>query len=90
MDYLDKSEMLTNKDVNRFERNKLFVPKEHFWYLLFQLMKHGTYTLHVVFYIFCSVQHIYMKICHQLDGTLATDSHSIRPCQLKKKKWIGK
>jgi hypothetical protein len=32
-----------------FERNKLFVSMEHSWDLLFQLMKHGTNTLHVTF-----------------------------------------
>jgi hypothetical protein len=45
MDYLGKGEMLTNRDGNTFvftfERNKLFVSMEHFWDLLFQLMKHG-------------------------------------------------
>jgi hypothetical protein len=44
MGYLGKGEMLTNMDVNKFvnntfERNKLFVLMEHFWDLLFQLMK---------------------------------------------------
>ena len=38
----------------KFERNKLFVCIEHFWDLLFQLMKHRINTLHVAF-IFCSV-----------------------------------
>jgi hypothetical protein len=42
--------MLTNGDVNKlvqeFERNKLFVHLEHYWDLLFNLMKHGTNTLH--------------------------------------------
>ena len=51
MDYLGKGEMLTNMGVNQFvhtfERNKLFVHVENFWDLLFQLMKHGTDTLHV-------------------------------------------
>ena len=33
------------------ERNQLFVHIEHFWDLLFWLMKHGTNTLHVAFYV---------------------------------------
>ena len=45
MDYLGKGEMLTIRDVNTF------VHMEHFWDLLFQLMKHVTNTLHVAFYI---------------------------------------
>jgi hypothetical protein len=46
MDYLGKEEMLTNRDVTK--REKLSVHMEHFWDLLFHLMKHE--TLH-----FCSV-----------------------------------
>jgi hypothetical protein len=34
MDSLGKGEMLTNRDVNTFEK-KLFVHMEHFWDLLF-------------------------------------------------------
>ena len=41
MDYIGKGEMLINSDVNQF------VHMEHFWDLSFQLMKHGTNTLHV-------------------------------------------
>ena len=39
---------VTRKQIfcTKFERNKLFVCIEHFWGLLFQLMKHGTNTLH--------------------------------------------
>uniref|UniRef100_A0A8C7QCD9 COMM domain containing 7 n=1 Tax=Oncorhynchus mykiss TaxID=8022 RepID=A0A8C7QCD9_ONCMY len=37
------------------ERNKLFVHLEQFWDLLFQLMKHGTNTLHAVFIFLFSV-----------------------------------
>ena len=33
-------------------KNKLFVHMGHFWDLLFQLMKHGTNTLHVAFIFF--------------------------------------
>jgi hypothetical protein len=44
--------MLINRDVNKFERNKLSVHMEHFCDLLFQLMKHGTNTLHVVLIFF--------------------------------------
>ena len=49
MDYLGKGKMLTNRDVNTFLRNKLFVHMEHFWDISFQLMKHLTNTLHVAF-----------------------------------------
>ena len=55
MDYLGKAEMLTNLDENKFVHNireKPFVHIEHFWDLLFQFMKHGTNTLHVVFIYF--------------------------------------
>ena len=45
-DYLDKGEMLTNRDVNKFVRNKLFVRMEHFCDFLFQLR---TKTLQVAF-----------------------------------------
>ena len=59
MDYLGKGEMLTNRDVNKFVttflRNKLFVHMEHFWDLLFQLMKHETSTLHEAFIFLFSV-----------------------------------
>ena len=34
MAYLGKGEMLANRDVNKFERNKLFVHIEHFWDLI--------------------------------------------------------
>ena len=43
MDYHGKLE----KMCKIIERGKLFVRVEHFWDLLFQLMKHGTNTLHV-------------------------------------------
>ena len=33
----------------------IFVYMEHFWYLLFQLMKHGTNALHVTFIFLLSV-----------------------------------
>ena len=59
MDYLGKGEMLTKRDVQKlcttFERNKLFVSMEHSCDLLFQLMKHGTNTLHVTFILVLSV-----------------------------------
>ena len=51
MDYLVKGEMLKNRDVNN-ERNTLFVRMETVWDLLFQLMEHGTNTLHVEFIFF--------------------------------------
>jgi hypothetical protein len=38
-----------------FKRNKLFLCMEHFWDILFQLMKHGTNTLHVAFIFLLSV-----------------------------------
>ena len=37
----------------------LFVHMEHFWDLLFQLMKHGTKTLHVPFIFLFSVHNIH-------------------------------
>ena len=47
---------LTNRDgKNRFERNKLFVRMEKNVDLLFQLMKHETNTLHVVFIFLFSI-----------------------------------
>ena len=52
MDYLGKGEMLTNKDVQKFERNKLFVRLEHFWGLLFQLMKCETLFTCCIFFLF--------------------------------------
>ena len=59
MEYLGKGEMLINWDVNSFvpkvERNNMFVRVEHFWDLLFQLMKLGTNTLHVAFIFLFSV-----------------------------------
>ena len=42
MDYLGKEEMLTNRDG-------------HFWDIFFQLMKHGTNTLHAEFIFLFSV-----------------------------------
>ena len=54
---------LTGMETNvctKFERNMLFVNKEHFWNLLFQLMKHGTNTLHVAF-IFVFSLHKYLE-----------------------------
>ena len=70
MDYLGKGEILTNRDVNKFEINQLFVRMEHFWDLLFQLMKHGINTLHVGF-IFCSV-YVNVIIWQQLPHTIIT------------------
>ena len=55
MDYLGNGEMLSNRDVNTFEINKLFEHLEHFWDILFQFMKHGTNTLHVAFIFMFSV-----------------------------------
>jgi hypothetical protein len=55
MDYLGKGEMLTNRNVNKISQNLReirFLPMEHFCNLLFQLMKHGTNTLHVAFLFF--------------------------------------
>ena len=52
MDCIGKLEILTNSTVNKFERNKLFVHMDNFWDVLFQLMKHGTNTLHVGFIFF--------------------------------------
>ena len=37
--FLGEGEMLPNRDVNNFERNKLFVLTEHFWDLIFQFMQ---------------------------------------------------
>jgi hypothetical protein len=51
---------LTGMETNlctTFERNKLFVRMEHFWDLLFQLVKkHGTNTLHVAFIFLFSLR----------------------------------
>ena len=55
MDYLGKGEMLTNRDANKLERNKPFLRMEHFWDLLFQLMKNWTNTLHVAFIFLFSI-----------------------------------
>ena len=58
MDYLFKGEMLTNRDILysiEYERNMLFVHMKHFWDLLFQVMKHGTNTLHVEFIVLFSI-----------------------------------
>ena len=47
-----ENEKCSQTDVNKFVhnlRNMLFMHIEHFWDLLFQLMKHGTNTLHVAF-----------------------------------------
>jgi hypothetical protein len=56
MDYIGKGEMLINRDVNKFvhqiSEKKYFVRMEHFWDLLFQLMKNGTIILYLDF---CSV-----------------------------------
>jgi hypothetical protein len=51
---VDGLSMLTNNDVytffgTKFERNKLFVLVEHFWDILFQLIKHWTIIKHVAF-----------------------------------------
>jgi hypothetical protein len=53
MEYLGKGEMLTNRDVNNIVT--IFVCMEHFWDLLFQLMKHGINTLQyiVIFLVQC-------------------------------------
>ena len=49
MDYLGKGEMLNDRDVNKFvHKIKLFVHMDNFGDILFQLMKHGTNTLHVM------------------------------------------
>ena len=48
------TEMLTNV-FTKFERNKIFVHMQKFWNLLFQLMKHGTNTLHVAFIFLFSI-----------------------------------
>jgi hypothetical protein len=55
MDYLGKGEMLTNRDVNKFERNKLFMRMDNFRDLLFQLMKHMTMALPFAFMFLFSV-----------------------------------
>ena len=56
---LDKGEMFTYRDVNnlcpKFDLNKLFVRMEKIWDLLFQLVKHGTNTLHVAFIFMFSI-----------------------------------
>ena len=49
MDYLGKGEMLNNRDINKFVHNILekyhfLCIMEHFWDLLFQLMKNATNT----------------------------------------------
>ena len=63
MDYLGKGEMLTNKVITEFERNKNFVHIEHFWDLLFQLMKHGTNTLRVAFkFLFSTYKVVFDKL----------------------------
>ena len=65
MDYLGKGEMLINRDVNKcttFERDKLFVGLNIFGDLLFQLMKHGTNTLHVAFiFLFSENMHVFER-----------------------------
>jgi hypothetical protein len=62
-DYLGKGEMLTSRDetnlCTKLERSKLFVSIEHFWDLLFKLMKHGTDTLHVAFLFLYSMDYIF-------------------------------
>ena len=52
-----------------FERHKLFVHMEHFWDILFQLIKHGTKTLHCI-YIFvqyslssCFIGTLTLQVC---------------------------
>jgi hypothetical protein len=54
MDYLGKWEMLTNRDVNKFVHN-IWEKKAFCAYGTFQLMKHGTITLHVEFIFLFSV-----------------------------------
>ena len=55
---LGKGELLTNRDLNKFVRNKLSVYMEHFWDLLFQLIKqHGTNTIYVAFIYALSIFH---------------------------------
>ena len=49
MDSLGKGEMVTNRDVNTFVCNMFFMRMEHFWDLLFQLLNHGSNTLHFAF-----------------------------------------
>ena len=55
---LAKEKCSPNKDVNNFvHRNKLIVRMEHFWDLLFQLMKHGIKTVHVEFIFLFRVEY---------------------------------
>ena len=53
MDYLDKGEMLTNRDVNTFVHNLIEIRFLCIWNIfsdiLFQLSKHGTNTQRVAF-----------------------------------------
>ena len=49
--WIGKREMLTNKECKYVEFENIFVQVQHFWDLLFQLMKHGTNTTCCV-YIF--------------------------------------
>lgn len=61
MDYLVKEKssvrkMWTNL-CKEFERNPFFVRMENLWDLLFQLMIHGTNTLHVVFLFFFRIDY---------------------------------
>ena len=58
MDYLGKGEMLKTT----FERNKLFVNMEHFWDLLFQLMRHGTKTFVIFIFLYSVVGLAYRKL----------------------------
>ena len=57
MEFLGKGEMFTKRVVNKFvhKYETLFVCIVQFRDLSFQLMKHGTKTLHVAFIFFCSV-----------------------------------
>jgi hypothetical protein len=45
--------------------NKLFVCMEHFWDLLFQLIKDGTNTLHVAFIFLFSIFSSLMDLVHR-------------------------
>ena len=67
MDYIGKGEILTNMDVNKFvhniwekksvrwKKNQInLVQMEHLEDFFFQLMKHGTNTLHFLF-VQCSL-----------------------------------
>jgi hypothetical protein len=47
--------VISQQALRENERNKLFVRVTHFWDLLFQLMKHGTNTLHVAFIFLFSI-----------------------------------